>query len=311
MVQTNSVNKPKIIVISGTTAIGKTELSVKIAKEINGEIISCDSMQMYKYANIGTAKISKEEMQGVKHYMIDFLEPNFEFSAGEFQKQASKIINDIISKNKVPIIVGGTGLYIQSLLFPFSATSKRDEELRNKLNDILKNEGKEALYAKLKEVDKETANTLHINQTDRIIRALEIYYTTGKKKSELIKTEQSPYDYLLIILVDDREAIYNRINKRTNKMISSGLIDETKDLINSHNVTLNSPIMKAIGYKECLEYLNGEINKDELIESISKNTRHYAKRQITYLKKIKGAMFLNRNNYEEIIKQINVFLRNE
>ena len=308
MVQTNSLNKPKIVVIGGTTAIGKTEISIKLAKELDGEIISCDSMQIYKHASIGTAKIQKEEMQGVKHYLIDFLEPNEEYSAGQFQKDADKIIKDITIKGKVPIIVGGTGLYINSLLFPFSATAPRNEEIRKKFFDILATQGKQALWQELEKVDKETAASLHINQTDRIIRALEIYYTLGIKKSDLIKTKESPYNYLLIVLDDDRDKVYERINARAKQMVDGGIIEETKDLIKNYNVTETSPIMKAIGYKETLDYIKGNITKEELADLISLNTRHYAKRQITYFKKIEGAKFLNRNNYEEIINVINNFL---
>ena len=307
MVQTNSL-KPKIIIIGGTTAVGKTEISLKLAKDLGGEIISCDSMQIYKYATIGTAKIMPEEMQGIKHYMLDFLEPNKEFSAGEFAFKAGEIIKDIVKRGKVPIIVGGTGLYINSLLFPLSATAKRDEAYREKLNNILKTQGKEALYKMLEEIDIDSAKTLHINQTDRIIRALEIYKQTGKKKSELEKTKTSPYNYLMFVLEDNRDIVYERINERAKKMVQDGIIEETQNLIKNYNVTAASPIMKAIGYKESLEYINGKISKEDLADLISLNTRHYAKRQITYFKKMEGANFINRNNYKEILSKSKNFL---
>ena len=307
MVQTNSL-KPKIIVIGGTTAVGKTGVSLMLAKDLGGEIISCDSMQVYKYASVGTAKITPKEMQGIKHYLIDFLEPNIEFSAGEFAHKAGEIIKDIIKRGKVPIIVGGTGLYITSLLFPLTSGTTRSDSIRNELNTILSAQGKEALYKKLEEIDPATAKALHINQTDRIIRALEIYYLTGKKKSELEKTKTSPYDYLLFVLDDSRENIYKRIDERVKQMVLDGIIEETKQLIEKRNVKENSPIMKAIGYKESLEYINGNINKDQLVELISKNTRHYAKRQQTYFKKIEGANFVDRNKYKEILSKAKDFL---
>ncbi|MBQ7453226.1 MAG: tRNA (adenosine(37)-N6)-dimethylallyltransferase MiaA [Clostridia bacterium] len=300
--------KQKIVVITGTTAVGKTKLSLEIAKQFGGEIVSCDSMQIYKFANIATAKIKPGDMQGIPHHMLDICQPNEGFSAGQFAQEAEKIINQIIQSNHLPIIVGGTGLYIKSLLFPLTSSAPHNANLRNKYEQIAKEQGPNALYQMLVKVDPETATSLHQNQTDRIIRALEIYEATGVKKSELHQTTESPYDYLLFVVYDDRAKVYDRINARVKEMVDEGLIEETQELINNHHADPNSQVMQAIGYKEAVRFLKGEINKDEMIELISQNTRNYAKRQITFFKKLPNANYVLAKDVESIKQRIIEFL---
>ena len=298
----------KVIIITGPTGVGKTKLSIQLAKELNGEIISADSCQVYKGFDIGSAKISKADMQNVKHYLIDINNPTEEYSAGDFAKHASKAIKEIASKGKLPIIVGGTGLYINSLLYPLSTDAKRDEKYREELENIVVNQGKEKLFSMLKEVDPESSEVLNINQVDRIIRALEIYKSTGKKKSELVKTSKSEYDYLLLVLNRERSEVYDLINKRVDQMINSGLIDEVKNLLES-GVPENAPAMKAIGYKEVLSYIKDEISLIDCVNLIKQKSRNYAKRQLTYFKKMQNAEFVDYNDSEKINNMIVKFLK--
>jgi len=301
------MNKQKVVIITGTTAVGKTKLSIEIAKLFNGEIISADSCQVYKGFDIGTAKISEKDKQGVEHYLIDIQNPNDEYNAGEFARQASLAIKKINSKGKLPIIVGGTGLYINSLLYPFSIECGRDEEYRKQLENIASTNGKEKLYEMLKMIDPDSAKVLHVNQIDRIIRALEIYHITGKTKSEQSIEVKSAYDYLLIVLERERSEVYNSINNRVDEMIKLGLVEEIYSLLNS-GVSQGCPAMKSIGYKELLDYINGEIKLEEAIEIVKQKTRNYAKRQLTYFKKMKNAVFIDYNNKNEVILKIKEFL---
>ena len=301
------MNKEKIIIISGPTAVGKTALSIELAKKFNGEIINADSIQIYKGLNIGSAKITEEEKEGIKHHLLDFLSPFDSFSAGDYAKAAKTVISDIISRKKTPIIVGGTGMYITSLLFDIGATCGKDENYRNKLELFIKQNSLEALYNQLKEIDPESAEKIHPNQKDRIMRALEIYHLTGNKKSEMKNSTESNYNYLLFGLYDDREIVYDRINKRVDKMINDGLLDEVQNLINL-GVTLDNQCAKAIGYKEPYEYLTQNISKTEFLEKLKQNTRNYAKRQITYLKKIPNIIWKKYSEKEEIYKITEEFI---
>lgn len=303
--------KPKIIIITGPTASGKTKLSIDIAKQFNGEIISADSIQIYKEANIGSAKVTHEEMQNIPHHLINICNPADSFSAGQFVELARKLIIEITKKGKLPIIVGGTGLYISSLLYPLSTTAKRNEQLRKELEQLREREGQIALYNKLKEIDSITAMKIHPNQTDRIIRAIEIYYETGIKKSQLIKSQQSDYDYLLLIISGEREDIYKKINERVDKMINNGLIEEVENLVKKYHLTNENQLMQGIGYKETLMYLNNEISKEELAELIKQRTRNYAKRQLTWFKKMPNANFITLNNISEITNKVEDFLGSE
>ena len=303
--------KQKIIIITGPTSVGKTALSVRLAKELDGEIISADSIQVYRGFDIGSAKVTKEEMEGVPHHLIDIMDPNIEYSAGDFAEQAKVKIQEISEKGKIPIIVGGTGLYITALLFPFDSDCKRDEVYRKDLEEIAEKYGKRKLYEMLLEVDKESTKNIHENQQDRIIRALEIYHQTGKKKSELERDlKSSVYDYLLIVLDRDRSEVYNCIESRVDKMIESGLIEEVKALLDG-GISPTAPAMKGIGYKEMLMFLLGEETKEKAIELLKQHTRNYAKRQLTFFKKINGANFVNYKDYEKIYSMIKDFLRED
>jgi len=301
------LNKTKIVIIAGPTAVGKTALSVDLAKKFNGEIISADSIQIYKGLDIGSAKVTNEEKQGVKHYMLDVVSPYDNFSVGDYVQAVKPIIADIASRGKLPIIVGGTGLYISSLLFDIGATCGQDPKYRKKLSEIAKTEGADKLYSMLQEIDPESAEKIHKNQMVRIIRALEIYHLTGKKKSQTKNSTESNYNYLLIGLNDDRELLYDRINKRVDVMLKNGLIEEVKGLI-SKNITLENQCMQAIGYKETYAYVKGEISKDTFIEKLKQNSRNYAKRQITWFKKVPNIVWKKYSQKEEIFNLVGEFI---
>lgn len=309
MVQENCV-KPKIVVIVGPTGVGKTALSISLAKKFGGEIVSADSIQIYKGLDIGSAKVTKEEMQGIKHYLIDIVEPTDTFNASDYSLAAKEAIEKILAKGKLPIVVGGTGMYVQSLLFNLSVPCGKDEEYREKLEKIAQKEGTIALYNMLKEVDRETAEKLNQNHKDRIIRALEIYHLTKKKKSEFTQNTSSDYDYLLLCLTADREVVYERINLRVDKMLESGLVDEVKGLLKK-NITIKNQCMQAIGYKETIKYLEGQYSYDEFVEKLKQNSRHYAKRQFTYFKKMPNIKYVEYDQKENIFKQVEEFLWKE
>ena len=300
----------KVVVIVGPTASGKTALSIELAKKINGEIISCDSMQIYKDMDIGSAKPTKEEMQGIKHYMIDFVSPEKRYSVAEYKAEAENAIEEVIKKGKVPIIVGGTGLYANSLIYGIDYNEmKFDLEYRAKLEEEASTEeGLNYLYEKAKEIDEEAIKKISRNDKKRIIRILEIYNSTGKNKTQLEKESRKngvKYDYRVYGIDMNREILYDRINKRVDIMIENGLIDEVKELIEKYKEF--STAMQAIGYKEVVEYLNGDLTKDEMIDKIKKETRHYAKRQLTWFRKNKETIWLDglndiQNNVEIILE---------
>ena len=300
----------KVVVIVGPTASGKTALSIELAKKINGEIISCDSMQIYKDMDIGSAKPTKEEMQGIKHYMIDFVSPEKRYSVAEYKVQAEKSIEELIGKGKMPIIVGGTGLYANSLIYGIDYNEmKFDSEYRAKLEEEASTEqGLSSLYEKAKEIDEEAIKKISKNDKKRIIRILEIYNSTGKNKTELEKESRkigAKYDYRVYGIDMNREILYDRINKRVDIMIENGLINEVKKLIEKYKGF--STAMQAIGYKEVVQYLNGDLTKDEMIDKIKRETRHYAKRQLTWFRKNKETIWLDglndiQNNVEIILE---------
>lgn len=281
-----------VIVICGPTASGKTALAVECAKKLNGEVISADSMLIYKYCDIGTAKPNKAEMQGIRHHMIDIVEPESEFSVSDYETFALPIVERLLAKGKTPIICGGTGFYIKSLLFKshFGSTPKNDE-LREKYEKILNDKGQLYLYELLKEVDYETSLKLHYNDTKRVIRALEIYELTGKKKSEQHDKEEQRFDFKCFQYDFDREILYDRINKRVDIMFENGLVDEVKRLI-SMGITEKNQCMQGIGYKEIYFSLKENLSEKEMSEKIKQNTRNYAKRQITFFKKLQNIINL-------------------
>ncbi|MBB6452836.1 tRNA dimethylallyltransferase [Salirhabdus euzebyi] len=277
--------KIPVIAVVGPTAVGKTRLSVELAKRFNGEVISGDSMQIYKGLDIGTAKVTKEEMQGIPHYMIDIKEPDEAFSAAEFQENVQHYINEIHNDGRLPIIVGGTGLYIQSTLYAFNfSEQKRDENFEKEMRQEIALHGMDKVYDKLRRVDPQQAEKIHPNNVRRVIRALEIYETTGLTMSELHakQLEESPYEPILIGLQMDREELYSRINKRVDQMMDEGLLEEVKSLYNAGLKEAQS--MSGIGYKEFVPYLEGQLTLEETVEQLKQNSRRYAKRQYTYFK---------------------------
>lgn len=301
------MEKPKIVVIVGPTAVGKTALSIKIAKAFNGEIISADSVQVYKGLDIGSAKVTSEEMQGIRHHLIDILEPNEEYNVSYFVDEAKKSILDIISRNKLPIIVGGTGLYVSSLLYDIGAQCGKDEAYRASLEEIAKKGGTARLHKMLEAVDSESAFLIHPNHKSRIIRALEIYHVSGKKKSEIKNPSESNYNYFLIGLTCDRDALYERINLRVDKMIENGLIDEVRKLM-ERGINLNNQAFKAIGYKETYAFLTNQLSETEYKEKLKQNSRNYAKRQLTWFKKMPNIKWYNYNDTNLIIKDVGEFI---
>lgn len=297
--------KPKVIVIVGPTASGKTELSIRVAKKLDGEIISADSMQIYKKMNIGTAKPTKEEMQGVPHYMIDIVEPSENFNVAKYKKMAEEKIEEILARGKQPIIVGGTGLYIDTLVngIEFSEV-ENDFEYRKMLEEEVNKKGVDWLYDELKKVDPSAAETIEKNNIRRVIRALEIFKVTGKTKTQLDKEsiKETKYDYLIFGLFWSREELYKRVNKRVDIMIANGLLEEVKNLLAEDNFSKTA--LQGLGYKEVLEYFNGKVSYEEMVEKIKTETRRYAKRQITWFKRNKKIIWLDAKNKEEMLNEV-------
>ena len=288
--------KPTVIVIAGPTASGKTALSIKLAKELNGEIISCDSMQIYKEMDIGTAKVTKEEAEGIKHYLIDIVSPNERYTVSNFKKDSKNAIKEILNKGKTPIIVGGTGLYVDSLIYEIEYQDMEfDINYRNELMEKAEtNEGLKELYEQAKTIDSKAMEKISPNDKKRIIRVLEIYKATRKTKTELeilSRQKEVEYNYKVFVVNMDREKLYNRIDKRVDIMIENGLVEEVEKIYNKYNEFPTA--MQGLGYKEVVEYLQGKINKEEMIEKIKKESRHYAKRQLTWFRKDKNFIWLN------------------
>ena len=299
-----------IPIIAGPTGVGKTSLSIRLAKKINGEIVSADSMQIYKFMDIGTAKVKDEETEGIPHYLINIKDPTEEYSVAEFSQDARNIILEIIKKGKIPIIVGGTGLYLNALLYGINYEENIDLEYRLKLEkEADENPAKlKELYGELLEIDPEAAKKISSIDSRRIIRALEIYYIGGKTKTKLEKQNRinnlENIEFKLFILNMDRDILYQRINNRVEEMLEEGLIDEVKSLEGKFSKTSS----QAIGYKEVLMYLDKEITYEEMLELVKQRSRNYAKRQITWFKK-NDAIWLDINQKEDalntIIKEIN------
>lgn len=306
--------KPKILIICGPTASGKTKLGIKCASLFNGEIISTDSMQIYKKLDIGTAKPTEVELSQAKHHLIDIIEPNAEFSVGEYSKLAREKINELINSNKLPILVGGTGLYIKATIYPYTfAKAPKNQDIRNKYLKILEEKGKEFLFEILKQKDPTASQRIHFNDTKRVIRALEIIDTVDTTKTELnCEDVEMDYDPIIVSLDMPREELYERINLRVDNMVNDGVLDEMKALLKTGEITSNCQSMQAIGYKEFFPYLNGEISLQEAIELVKKNTRNYAKRQLTFFRAFKDAKWFNPLKEEdEIYNYIKERLYNE
>lgn len=290
-----------LFILAGPTAVGKTDISIKLAKKLNGEIISADSMQIYKHMDVGSAKVTREEMCGVKHYMIDIVEPSESFNVMRYKNMAQHYIDEIVKKQKLPMVVGGTGLYINSLIFNYSFTEAQvDKNYRNYLQNTAVKKGREYVHDLLKEVDMESYEKLYPNDLKRVIRALEVYKLTGKTIGQFNKENNIydiPYNIYYFVLNMDRENLYDRINRRVDIMISNGLIDEVVKLKSmGYNSSMQS--MKGIGYKEILSYLDGYISMNDAIDIIKKGSRHYAKRQLTWFRKDSRVNWVNKDNFK-------------
>ncbi len=310
----------KLIVLTGPTAVGKTKISIELAKRLGGEIISADSMQVYRDMNIGTDKIKPENMQGVPHHMIDILDPSEDFNVFEFKRRVKDIMEDIYSRGKLPILVGGTGFYIQSVLYDIDFEEPEDQsetdEYRASLEALSKEDGGiDKLYEMLKEADPEYAMELHKNNVKRVIRALTFNHDTGEKLSDHNKEQrqnESPYDFFYFVLTDDREVLYERIEKRIDMMIEEGLEAEVREL-SKLGISPEATSMQALGYREMLSYINGELTLEEAIELLKKNTRHFAKRQLTWFRREKTVTWIDKKEFDRddskvadaIIKMVN------
>lgn len=290
-----------LFILAGPTGIGKTKISIDIAKRSGGEIISTDSMQIYKKMDIGSAKVTEEEMEGIPHHLIDFLEPDISFSVAEFSEKAKEAISDIESRGKLPMLVGGTGLYINSLICNYSfAASARDEKYREELEAIAAEKGVGFVHEMLKDVDMESYNRLYPNDLKRVIRALEVYKVTGTTISEAVKNDDIydiPYRLFYYVLNMDRAKLYDRINRRVDIMMEAGLLQEVKALRDA-GFTKDMQSMKGIGYKELLEYLDGEVSYEKAVENIKQFSRNYAKRQLTWFRKDPRAIWINKDEFK-------------
>ena len=305
------MEKAKVIVIGGPTASGKTSLSIELAKKINGQIVSADSMQIYKDMNIGTAKPDQEEMQGIKHYLLDCISPEQRYSVADYKLQAKKAIQEILNDGKVPIIVGGTGLYIDSLIYEIEFQDiEIDLKYREELEKIVEEKGLEYVYKEACRIDPQAMEKISSNDQKRILRILEIYKQTGKTKTELDeKSRKDPqYDYRVFAINMDRQVLYDRINRRVDIMIERGLVKEVEELCKKYNEFPTA--MQGLGYKEVVEYLNKEISYEEMLEKIKQESRRYAKRQLTWFRKNKQTIWLDglsstENNIDIIMKEYN------
>ena len=295
------MTKNKLIILAGPTASGKTSVSIDLAKRLGGEIISADSMQVYKYMDVGTAKISVEEMQGVKHHLIDVLDPKEDFNIVKFQNIVKCSIEEIVKNGHIPILVGGTGFYIQSIIYDIDFNNEDDNSsVRKKLEEEYDTLGADFMYEKLKKIDSVSAKTIHKNNKKRIIRAIEFFLINNEPISlhnEVQRKKNSPYDYRFFVLNPPRDILYERINKRVDIMVENGLVDEVKKL-REMGLSMENISMQGIGYKEIIEYLNGEVSLESAIENIKQNTRHMAKRQVTWFKREKDVIYVDPFSFE-------------
>lgn len=293
--------KDPLVIITGPTSVGKSELSVMLAKKCSGEIISADSMQVYRKMNIGTAKITDKEMQGVPHHLIDCFPPEYPFNVSEFQFMAKKAVNDILKHSHLPIVAGGTGFYIQSLVYDIDFKEEKDDGYRQKLEAIaLTTVGTEKLYKELCIIDPESADTIHVKNVKKIIRALTYYHYHNEPISKHNKEEREKtmaYNTAYFVLTMDRTKLYDRIEKRVDKMISNGLVEEVQILLNS-GLPENSVSMQGIGYKEIASYISGKTTLENAVYEIKENTRHFAKRQLTWFRREKDVIWINKDDYK-------------
>ncbi len=298
------LKKKPVLVLTGPTAVGKTALSLKLAAAVNGAVVSADSMQVYRGMDIGSAKILPEERQGIPHYLIDVLEPEEDFNVALFKDMALRAMQEIWKNGQVPIITGGTGFYIQAVLRDIDfSESEGKSDIRSAYEKLAEERGPQALHAILAEKDPEAAREIHPNNLKRVIRALEFYDQTGtpiSRHNEEQRAKDSPYCYLYFVLNDERKQLYDRIDRRVDQMIRAGLVDEVRSL-KARGLTENNVSMKGLGYKELFPYLDGKCTLSEAVEIIKRDTRHFAKRQITWFKRENGIIWINKNefNYED------------
>lgn len=296
-----------LIIITGPTAVGKTALSVRLAKAIGGEIISADSMQVYRHMDIGSAKIKKEEMDGVPHYLIDVLDPEEEFNVTVFQKMAKEAVEEIYSHGHIPIVAGGTGFYIQALLYDIDFTENgEDTSIRMELEKLGQERGAEYLHNLLRDIDPDSAEEIHENNLKRVIRAIEYYRQTGERISEHNKRERekkSPYDFFYYVVNTDRARLYERIDRRVDLMLDQGLVEEVMHL-KDMGLTRDMVSMQGLGYKEILDYLQGICTLEEAIYVLKRDTRHFAKRQITWFKRERDVRWLNLPDFNNDLDQV-------
>lgn len=299
--------KPPLIILTGPTAAGKTALSIELAKAINGEIISADSMQVYKHMDIGSAKIHPDEMCGIKHYLVDILEPTQDFNIVMFQNYAKQAISDVYAKGKIPIMVGGTGFYIQAVLYDIDFNkSNEDNKLRKELEQLASDKGAQYLHDMLRQIDPESAEAIHANNIKRVIRAIEYHQQTGKKISSHNETErekESAYHSYYFVLTDERSKLYGTIDKRVDKMLENGLVEEVKALINM-GCKRDSTAMQGLGYKEIIAYLMGETSLEEATYTIKRDTRHFAKRQLTWFRRERDVIWIEKDKFAYNDKKI-------
>lgn len=296
----NSNHKLPLVILTGPTAVGKTELSIQLAKRIGGEIISADSMQVYRHMDIGSAKITKEEMKGIAHYLVDILEPTEEFHAVRFQQMAKEAAAQIYANGHIPIVVGGTGFYIQALLYDVDFSEETDLSYRTCLQRLAEEKGNHFLHEMLRQVDPKSAGQIHENNRKRLIRALEYYHTAGEPISlhnEVQRRKESPYLFAYLVLTDDREHLYQQIDARVDQMIEKGLAEEVARLqdMGCHRGMVS---MQGLGYKEILSCLAGEISLEEAIRLIKRDTRHFAKRQLTWFRREREVIWLDKPSYD-------------
>lgn len=294
------MKKIPLVILTGPTAVGKTNLSIQLAKNMNMDIISADSMQIYKHMDIGSAKVTEDEMDGVKHYLIDEVTPDYSFSVSEFQQRANDYINEIIKSNKLPLVTGGTGLYLNSIIYNMDfAKSDADNKLRDQLRLELEENGIDYMHEKLRKLDEDSAARIHKNNIKRVIRAIEVCMS-GKKMSDFsndLKLNEK-YEPIIIVLNRDREHLYKRIDKRVDIMINQGLENEVKHLLGM-GYTKDLVSMQGIGYKEIIKYLDGEYTYDDAIEIIKRDSRRYAKRQLTWFRRYENAKWFDLDNYSD------------
>lgn len=305
------MEKKKLVILTGPTAVGKTALSIRLAKEIGGEIISADSMQVYRRMNIGSAKITRQEMQGIPHHLVDILEPTEHFDVCTFQKYAKEAMQGIYERGNIPIIVGGTGFYIQAVLYDIDFFENEAGGIREELENLAKEKGAPYLHHMLAQIDPASAEAIHANNVKRVIRAIEYYRQTGERISEHNEQQsqkESPYDFRYFVLNDDREKLYARIEQRIDEMLAAGLVREVEGLL-AEGLKTGMTAMQGLGYKEIAAYLQGQTSYEETVYLLKRDTRHFAKRQITWFKRERDVIWVNKNEFDYDENRIMAYLR--